>query len=131
MDNKYSLTFSPKTLSAYYKKLIDSYYILLPLYEGLDHKTKQVIYKSEKAHEMYLDYLGNFIHEICGGYMLFNESEHFLTLLTSLESMTTFGLNEKKKLKSLVFKCIDILKKLERGCQNEILSSINTHSDNS
>jgi hypothetical protein len=121
MDNKYNIDFSAKTLSSYFRKLTNGCFKILPLYDGLDVKTKEVIYSPEEAHEMYLKYLQNFIYEVCGGYILFNESEKFLTLLTSLESMMTIPVNEKGKLKPLVFSCINICKKLERGCTDEIL----------
>ena len=113
IKNKYDLEISEETLNKYFDNLIGDFYKILPIYEGRDMKTKQVIYSKEEAHEQFVKYVKNFIVEICGGYYLFDDNMYFLKLLNILEGMCELSQDEHCKLKSLVFNCISVCKKIK------------------
>lgn len=120
IKNKYGLEISKSLLCRYYDDLIDAYFKSLNIFEGRDFKTKQIIYNSDVAYANYRKYVGNFIHEICGGYYLFEENTCFLKLLTSVESMLLIEEDEHSELKSIVFSCINTLKKMKEDVLNGI-----------
>jgi hypothetical protein len=120
IKNKYGIELSKNLLCRYYDDLIGNFYKILNIYEGRDFQTKKIIYSSEIAYVQYKKYVGNFIHEICGGYYLFDENTYFLKLLTSLESMLSIKETEHDNLKSLVFGCINTLNKLK----GEVLNGV-------
>jgi hypothetical protein len=107
IKNKYGIELSKSLLCRYYDDLIGNFYKILPIFE-------------QSTHEQYKKYVGNFIHEICGGYYLFDENTYFLKLLTNLESMLSIKETEHDDLKSLVFGCINILNKLK----GEVLNGV-------
>jgi hypothetical protein len=114
ITNKYGIELSPKLLSQYFNKLIGDHYKILPLIEGRNFKTKEIVHTPEQAYKMFKEYLNNYVYEICGGYALFDNSEYFLTLLNNLEGMKKIQINEHAQLKSLVMKSINICKKLKQ-----------------
>lgn len=104
---------SKELLVNYYDSLIGDCYKLLPLYEGLDIKSKQIVYSRDEAYQQYKKYLISFLNEIYGSYYML-DSIYLLKLLANLEGMLTIELNEHDKLKSLVFKCINLISKLKK-----------------
>ncbi len=113
IKNKYDLEISEELLDKYYDNLIGDFYKILPIFEGRDIKNKEVVYTKEEAYLQFQKYISNFIVEICGGYYLFNDSMYFLKLLNILEGMYVISQEDHCKLKSLVFNCISICKKLK------------------
>lgn len=107
---------SKELLIDYYDSLIGDSFKLLPIYEGRDIKTNQIIYNENEAYDNYRKYLINFLNEIYGSYYML-DSVLLLKLLANLEGMLTIGLKEHSKLKSLVFKCIGIVNRLKEGIE--------------
>ena len=110
--NKYKIPISNKLLINYYNNLIKDFFKILPIFEGRDARTKLVIYSPEESYIQYNKYISNFILEIKGAYILFNDNPYFLKLLNILEGMLNSKIIEHAEIKSLVFHCIDIIKKL-------------------
>lgn len=118
IEGKYKLSFSKELLIDYYDNLLNDCFKLLPIYEGRDFKTKKIIYTPEEAHKNYIAYLSSFLNEICGGYYMFNNI-YFLKLMTNLSGMMSIKINEHRKLKPLVFKCINLINKLKEEIDND------------
>ena len=113
--NKYGMELSQEIFELYYDNLIGGFYKILPLFEGLDVKSKEVIHDKDKAYDQFQKYITNFIVEICGGYYMFENNVKFLKLVNILEGMQHIEYDEHKKLKSSVFNCISICNKLKEG----------------
>ena len=109
---KYGVKISDDSLIKYYHGLIKDFFKILPIFEGRDVKTKSVIYSQEESYNQYKKYIHNFTIEICGAYHIFHEELYFLKLLNILEGMSNSKINDHAHLKSLVFHCIDITKKM-------------------
>jgi len=113
IGNKYGVDISQKKMDDYNEELIGNCFKLLGIYEGRDPRTKEIIYPTEIAYEHYSKYLENLCIELWGAYLIFHESEHFLKLANTLEGMQKIKIDEHAKLKSLVFNCISLCKKLK------------------
>ena len=101
------------TLFEYYDSLISRFFKILPIFEGRDVFTKNKIYSDDVAIENYRKYIENFIIEIYGTTKMI-DNNLLIRLLSILNGM--LELNEHKTVKTCVFNCIDICKKLKRGC---------------
>jgi hypothetical protein len=100
-------------LIKYYKNLINSVFKLLPLYNGEQYKTKEIIYSSENAFKNYQIYLSNLLVEIYGNNQLFFQSDNSIKLISILKGMIQeIQPNEHKKVKRLTMECINICKKI-------------------
>lgn len=105
--NKYNIEISTNLLLNYYDSLISNFYKILPISE-------------ESTNDQYKKYISNFIMEVCGGYYLFDESAYFLKLLNNLEYLLQIDNIEHKQIKSSVFNCINIIKKVKEEINNGI-----------
>ena len=103
---------SNELLIQYYKSLINNYFKILPLFEGRDLQTKQIIYTQEQAYEMFQKYIQNFIIEVCGSNELFIVNVNSIKLLSLLRGMQEIQIGEHKKTKSVVMSCIDLCNKV-------------------
>lgn len=115
MDCKYDISITKDLWVKYCDILIGQFYKIIPIYEGVDFKSKKILYNVEEAYEQYKKYIDNFIIEMQGGYYLFSKNEYFFKLLSYIESMSQLKINEHKKLKSIVFSCINIIKKMKEA----------------
>lgn len=98
MKTKYGRDISNDGLVDYFTQLTNDIYKCLPLFEQVDYGQFSI----------YVEVL--LIELNSSQRMLFVEDVDFLKLLTNLEPLLT--LQEHKKLKRQVFKCIDICQKL-------------------
>ncbi|MCK9544823.1 MAG: hypothetical protein M0R03_22650 [Novosphingobium sp.] len=110
MKTKYGREISKDGLVEYFTRLTGDIYKCLPLYEEVEHG-------------QYSIYVETLLIELNSSRrMLFVSDVDFLKLITNLEPL--LELNEHKKLKRQVFKCIDIcqklLKKYRGGADNGV-----------
>lgn len=117
LHNKYNIEIPIGIVQSYFHRLINRYFAILALYEGRSFDTKQVIYTAEEAYSMYLEYVKNFTTELCGISFLFEDNEYFLVLLAALEYLQIVKIDQHKLVKTKVFECINICKKLEMECK--------------
>lgn len=113
MEVNCKIIISQSLLNEYVDTFINSTFKVLPVAEGRDIITKKVVYNKETAYEHFQNYLTTLINEVSGSYELFENNVYYLKFLNSLKGMKDIQINEHKKLKSLVFHCIDICKKLK------------------
>jgi hypothetical protein len=114
---KYDIYVNNKITNDYFKYLINSFYKSLTIFEGKDYKTKEIMQNSETSYTNYKLFIENFSYEIAGGYKLFGIKE-FITLLVLIESMNEIKPDEHRKLRKLVFSCIDAIEKIQGGVVN-------------
>lgn len=99
-------------LKQYYKSLIGKCFKVLPLYEGKDMYSKQIIYSSDKAFENYQQYLSNLIIEVSGSEIFFN-SVNSIEILNKLNgAFKEIGVDEHFKLKPIIMDCISLCNKV-------------------
>jgi hypothetical protein len=103
-----------ETLIEYYDGLINRFFKILPIFEGRDLYNKQKIYSEEVALKNYKIYITNFIIEFSGFANLI-EDDLVLRLVNILIGIENITWKDHDKLKSAVFNCIDISKKLKKG----------------
>jgi hypothetical protein len=113
--NKYGLTFDPTEFERYCDFMIADCYKILPIYEGRNPHNKNVFYGSEIAYENYCKYMDNFAVELSGAVEIFKSNANFIKLLNIIEGMRTIKMGEHDKVKSLVFMCIGLCKRLNGG----------------
>jgi len=109
--NEY-LVIPETTLNEYYDSLIGRFFKILPIFEGRDIFTKKKIYSDDVAMENYKKYIEGFIIEIYGTTKMI-DNKLLIRLLSILNGM--YDLSEHEKIKTSVFACIDICKKLKEG----------------
>jgi len=112
MMNKHNIEILKETRIKYYHNLIKDFFKILPIYEGRDVRTKLIVYTAEESYNQYKKYIYNFTVEICGAYNNFHEDLCFLKLSNILEGMSNLNIDNHANLRSLVFHCIDICKKM-------------------
>ena len=102
-----------EVLVKYYKRMINSFFKILPIYQGMDSKTKRVVYLPHVAYEQFQQYVSNLLVEIYGNSGLFFESEYSVQIVSILRGiLIDIKMDELKRLKPLVFQCISLCNKV-------------------
>lgn len=108
-----------KLLIDYYRKLINSIFKIIPLYNGEEYKTKKIIYSSEEAFNNYQIYLSNLLVELHGN-IQFIQSDNSVKLINILKGMIQqIEINENKKVKRLTMESINLCKKIIKEIETE------------
>jgi hypothetical protein len=102
-----------KLIIAYYKGLIGNFYKILPLYEGRDLKTKQIVYLPDIAYQNFQNYVSNLLVEVYGSSNLFFVNEYSIKIVSILQGILhKVEIDKHKKLKTLVFQCVSLCEKI-------------------
>lgn len=103
----YVVSSNSKLFTAYKKSLVDRVYKILPLYEesnsGLFANIQSLVYE---------------LHGLLNVVEYLDENANFLSLIATLESLSDDSLFfelEKETVKREVFKCIDLIKKMDKS----------------
>jgi hypothetical protein len=99
----------------YIEKLIKKIYILLPMFEGRHHTTKEIIYDQETAYSNYIKNIDKLKIELIGCRNNFSEVVEFIEMINIIEGLKTITQEEHHILKQQVFNLIDICKKIQRA----------------
>lgn len=91
----------------YFKKLPNKIFKILPIYEGKDIYTNNINCDSITAYGNYQSYLDTFTIELSGASNIFPHTSKFIEILALIEGMKTIKEYEHKKVKKIVFKCIN------------------------
>ena len=94
---------SNEELNKYYDKLINKIFAILGVYEDCE---------KESNFDNYTIYIDRVLTELIGGYYLM-DSEAFLSLYNILLGIKSSNDNNHKKIKSIVFHCISVVKKMK------------------
>lgn len=94
---------SNEELNKYYDKLINKIFAILGVYEDCE---------KESDFSNYVVYIDRVLTELVGGYYLMN-SEEFLSLYNILLGIKSSDNFNHKKIKSIVFHCISVVKKMK------------------
>jgi hypothetical protein len=105
----------------YYKLLVGNCFKILPIYEGKDVYSKEVVYLPESAFSNYQKYVANLIVELCGSDIFFTSvnSVRIVSILRGV--LKEVNVNEHQKLKPLVMECIKLC--------NKIIDELNKEGD--
>lgn len=96
----------------YYKKLINSLFKPLPIFEGKDNSGK-ITYDEETAFRNFQIYISNLLVEIHGNSQLFFCSDNSIKLASILKGMLSeIQIGEQPKVKRLIMQCINICKQI-------------------
>ncbi len=98
----------------YVDKLIKKIYILLPMFEGRHHATKEIVYDQETAYKNYIKNIDKLKIELIGCMNNFNDTIEFIEMINIVEGLRTITFEEHHILKQQVFNLIDICKKIQR-----------------
>lgn len=101
----------------YYNSLIGQVYRLMPLYEGKDWKTKEIIYDNAEAFNMFHKYVQNLIVEICGSNKIFIVNIDSIKILSKIRGLQDINEDEHSLLKSNVMTCINLCKKIIKNLE--------------
>lgn len=99
----------------YIDKLIKKIYILLPMFEGRHHTTKEVIYDQKTAYDNYIKNINKLKIELIGCMHNFENVVEFVEMINIVEGLKTITLEEHHILKQQIFNLIDICKKIQRA----------------
>lgn len=113
----------------YYTKLIGKHYAILPIFEGLDYKTKDILYDPFTAYDMFQKYLDKLIIEICGSNSIFLVNVHSIELLSMLRGIKDIDIEDHAQVKASVMTCIDLCKKIIRHLQESINNNQNDEKE--
>lgn len=95
------ITISEKEMDEYYDRVINELFKILGIYESCE---------KDKDFYRYVAYLEKLIPQLSGSYEIFGTTV-FITLVSTLNGMLDYESLTHKKIKSLVFHCIDLVSK--------------------
>lgn len=113
VKNKYNFPIKRQCFEDYIKLLMNLVFKTLPVYEGRDAKTKQIIYTPEQAYSHFQMHLEELIIEVTGDYYIYNDDPKFLQLLSILDGLRDVQINQHQIVRSIVFKCMNICEELK------------------
>lgn len=94
----------------YIEVLVNKIYQLLPIYEGRDGATKEIVFINNEAYKQFRQRCIKLLTEI-RGLCHFIDSIGFIKISNMLAGMTEIGLDKHDQVKACVFECIELLKK--------------------
>lgn len=97
----------------YIDKLIKKIYILLPMFEGRHHTTKEIIYDKEIAYANYIKNIDKLKIELIGCMNNFSDVVEFVEMNNIIEGLKSITPDEHHILRQQIFNLIDICKKIQ------------------
>lgn len=110
--DKYGIEISDEIVLEILHNLPGKFYKLLPLYEGRDFHTKDIIYDEPDAFETFSRYLQKLIIEFSGSKLIFPDEKKFTEIFIILKGMEKINIGEHDKLKSIVMLCMNKIKEV-------------------
>jgi hypothetical protein len=132
MINVYGIETPDELVVKYYKTLIGRIYGLLPTFEGIDIKSKEIVFEPEESFQMFKSSLENLILEICGSNDIFLVGEKSIRLLSLIRGLQELSINDHSNLRSVVFLCTDLCSKIAnqliQDWQNRLMNESNVNN---
>lgn len=124
MNSNIKFNVQEELLLKYWNSLQGGLYKILPIYEGRDLFSKNVVFSQEDAYNHFQQYVSSLLVEIYGNSKLFFETVHAVKIVSILRGiLEEIKIDEHKKLRPLVFQCVNLCKKIsdELECDKSVL----------